>query len=106
MSVLRVIKGECAATRYALTMDLLIGRLPDCGLILEHDTVSRHHARIVHQEGSYYIEDLGSCNGTLVNGQPVTNRLELSEGDTITIVDYQFRCELTAPSASSTALLE
>ena len=106
MSVLRVIKGACAAIRYALTMDLLIGRSPDCGLILEHATASRHHARIAQQDGHYYIEDLGSRNGTLVNGQPVTSRLELSEGDTITIVDYQFRCELTAPSASSTALLE
>lgn len=56
-----------------------IGRDPSSDVVLADDDVSRHHARILRKHGKYYIEDLDSLNGTLVNGEPVyTSKLEPS----------------------------
>ena len=41
------------------------------GLIINHPEISRQHARIRYQQGNYILEDLGSRNGTFINGQPV-----------------------------------
>jgi FHA domain-containing protein len=61
-----------------------IGRLPECDVVVSDPGASRRHAQIRHQNGSYLITDLGSTNGTLVNGLPVHSH-ELHEGDHITI---------------------
>jgi hypothetical protein len=72
--------------------DLTIGRLPECDVVVKDPGASRRHARI-HTEGSEYVlTDLGSTNGTLVNGEPVRERA-LAHGDRITIgtTDIEFR---------------
>jgi Protein of unknown function (DUF3662)/FHA domain len=61
-----------------------IGRLPECDVVVPDPGASRQHAQIRHQSGSYVLTDLGSTNGTLVNGQIVPAH-ELQEGDRITI---------------------
>jgi pSer/pThr/pTyr-binding forkhead associated (FHA) protein len=48
--------------------EVIIGRSPECGLQLSSKNVSRKHARIVFHNDEYYIGDLGSTNGTYVNG--------------------------------------
>jgi len=48
--------------------EILIGRNPECRLQLLRNTVSRKHARVFFRNEEYHIEDLGSTNGTLVNG--------------------------------------
>ncbi len=48
-----------------------LGRGADCRVRFYDPLVSRRHARVFHEEGGWYIEDLGSRNGTLVDGQPV-----------------------------------
>ena len=48
--------------------EVIIGRSPSCRLRLPSDNVSRKHARIFFRNDEYYIEDLGSTNGTYVNG--------------------------------------
>jgi hypothetical protein len=48
--------------------DIIIGRGPECDLPLSLDNVSREHARVYFRNDEYYIEDLGSTNGTYVNG--------------------------------------
>jgi pSer/pThr/pTyr-binding forkhead associated (FHA) protein len=53
---------------------LSIGRDKTNDLILKDPRVSTHHARVVRREDSYFIEDLGSRNGTFVNGQRVTQQ--------------------------------
>lgn len=56
-----------------------IGRSPECDLIIPHPTVSKVHASIQLQNGTWWIEDLGSTNGTYANGQRIT-RAPLYDG--------------------------
>ncbi len=61
---------------------VVIGRLPECDVHVEDTQVSRRHAEIRADAGGYVLVDLGSLNGTLVNGMPVTEHL-LVDGDEI-----------------------
>ncbi|MER6000082.1 FHA domain-containing protein [Nonomuraea angiospora] len=66
------------------------GRRQDCSVVLSSERASRRHAEIRHEAGRYILHDLGSRNGTLVNGRRVTSQV-LQPGDLITIGDEQFR---------------
>jgi pSer/pThr/pTyr-binding forkhead associated (FHA) protein len=63
---------------------LRLGRSPDNDLILRDPATSGHHARVERRGEQFWIVDLGSTNGTLVNGEPVQEK-ELNHGDRITI---------------------
>ncbi|HTJ85100.1 MAG TPA: FHA domain-containing protein, partial [Polyangiaceae bacterium] len=52
--------------------DLVIGRDPSCGICVPEGAVSRQHARVRYQGGAWVLTDLGSRNGTLVDGQFVS----------------------------------
>lgn len=64
--------------------ELTIGKLPNNDIQLEDSTVSRTHCKITRHRKGYRLIDLGSTNGSFVNGKPVT-RKDLEEGDNITI---------------------
>lgn len=66
--------------------DLTIGRAGDNGLVARDGSVSRHHGRIVGRRGTLVYEDLGSTNGSRVNGEPVSE-VVLGIGDRIDIGD-------------------
>jgi FHA domain/zinc-ribbon domain len=65
-----------------------IGRSPDCDIFLDDVTVSRKHAVLVQKDGAFYIEDLGSLNGTFLNRRRIeSGRLE--NGDELQIGKYK-----------------
>ena len=71
----------------------LIGRLADCAVVITDDNTSRHHAQI-HRAGSgFVITDLGSTNGTFVNGQRLVADHRLADGDIITLGSVSLRFE-------------
>ena len=72
---------------------IAIGRLPESAVALSDPNASRRHAEIVRRDGAVVIVDLGSTNGTLVNGTPVTE-VPLSDGDEVTIGATVLRYEL------------
>jgi pSer/pThr/pTyr-binding forkhead associated (FHA) protein len=82
---LRIDSGPDVGHTYRIgSTALRLGRSPDNELILRDPATSGHHARLERRATSFYIIDLGSTNGTLVNGEPVQEK-ELKHGDRITI---------------------
>src|SRR5262249_18776742 len=83
---LRFISGKYQGGEYPLpdARDLVIGRSSDLDMVLIEDMVSRKHARISLQDGEITIADLGSTNGTFVNGEKV-KKAQLKEGDRVLI---------------------
>jgi hypothetical protein len=66
------------------TEPLVIGRLPECGVVLADSNVSRRHAELRRSGDSVVLTDLGSTNGTRVNGAPVRERI-LASGDEVSV---------------------
>ncbi len=86
LSQLIVTEGSLAGTRVALTgKPILIGRANDSTLVLTDDYASTRHARISENNGVWYLEDLGSTNGTYVGQTKVTGPLPLEAGVVIRI---------------------
>ena len=81
----------------------LLGRDRDCVARIEHATISRHHASIVITGTSAVLEDLGSKNGTWVNGLQIEKPTELEDGDEVRLgsVALVYRAQGTPPSAST-----
>jgi hypothetical protein len=67
----------------AVSRDLTIGRSPDCDLVLSDPTVSRRHARLRRLPQGWEIHDLGSTNGTRVNGWHVGVPQQVQPGDVV-----------------------
>jgi diguanylate cyclase (GGDEF)-like protein len=96
-----VIAGRGVGSMYAVTPDMVIGRGDGVGVRIHDDELSRKHCRLVLQGASVVVEDLGSRNGTLVNGEPVAGRRPLADGDKIqvgktTILKFSYHDELEA----------
>ncbi|HEY2123605.1 MAG TPA: FHA domain-containing protein [Chthoniobacterales bacterium] len=64
---------------------IVIGRATEADLLLSHPEVSRRHCRIFFEKGSWFVEDLGSQRGTVVNGSVIRSPTELKPGDQIQI---------------------
>ncbi|WP_164984054.1 FHA domain-containing protein FhaB/FipA, partial [Cellulomonas endophytica] len=59
---------------------VLVGRAPSCTLVLDDDYSSSRHARVFPHEGGWWVEDLGSTNGTWVDEQRITEPVPLRTG--------------------------
>jgi len=65
-----------------------IGRSPECEIFLDDVTVSRDHAVLVERDGSFFVEDQGSLNGTFVNRHRIDNAV-LENGDELQVGKYR-----------------
>ncbi|MGW1814760.1 DUF1707 and FHA domain-containing protein [Streptomyces sp. NPDC002125] len=76
---------------------LRIGRDPGNGLRLSHETVSRMHAELTADGSRWILSDLGSTNGTCVNGQRVVGSVVVREGDQVSFGRMTFRLTTSLP---------
>lgn len=76
-----LLTGPSAGRRFEVVSEVTIGRSPSCEIEIDDDKVSRRHARIFLREGQVWLSDLGSINGTLVNGRRVKGEARLLPGD-------------------------
>lgn len=89
-----VTEGPLAGTNLPLRASgTLIGRSPECALVLDDDYASGRHARIHQVDGSWVVEDLGSTNGTFVDNRRISAPTPLEIGSTLrigrTVVELQ-----------------
>lgn len=83
MPHLQIVTTEDPAPVHELTEEkTTIGRLPDNTLQIDDGSVSSHHAELTLEGDRYHLHDLGSTNGTSVNGEPITDAV-LRNGDEI-----------------------
>jgi sigma-B regulation protein RsbU (phosphoserine phosphatase) len=91
VSFLVLLTGSKAGERYRIVKDrTVIGRHPGCDIVVDSGAVSRQHAAVVYADGKHWVEDLGSRNGTLVNGHRVAERQPLETADEISVCDQRF----------------
>lgn len=87
--------GLKSGEHYDLFGGLSLGRSPDADVRLDDRYASGIHARLFSRSGSYFVEDMNSTNGTLLNSQELHGEAELNPGDTIRIGDTEFRFEVS-----------
>jgi ABC-type multidrug transport system ATPase subunit/pSer/pThr/pTyr-binding forkhead associated (FHA) protein len=104
---LLVIKeGPSAGKTYPLEGgEILIGREPSSTLQIDSPGVSRKHARLIFQNNQYLLEDLGSSNGTFVNGERISKSWSLKNGDIISLGRMiQLEYQVALPPVSTTMI--
>ena len=101
MASLVFVAGPNAGRRFKLGEgEHIIGRRSDCQIFVPDMRVSRQHARVILIEGRWTVEDLGSNNGTFINGNRINKSAELKHDDEIQIASNRVRFEL--PDAAAT----
>jgi pSer/pThr/pTyr-binding forkhead associated (FHA) protein len=99
--VLKGETGDMAGKNFIIGEQMLIGRDAHCDLLLDNAMVSSRHAHIQSHNGTAKVEDLGSTNGTFVNGVKITQSI-LSDGDEIKIEPYRFSVKGPATTVNKT----
>ncbi|MFH1923148.1 MAG: SpoIIE family protein phosphatase [Planctomycetota bacterium] len=81
-----VLQGKDPDREYELVdKEILVGRDQSCQIAIDADSVSRQHARLALENGTYVIEDLQSRNGTYLNGEKIEGKVRLKEDDRLEI---------------------
>src|SRR3954451_17698555 len=80
--------------RFDLIGGLSIGRSKEADIRIEDRYASSIHARVFSREGRFFVEDMNSTNGTLLNGATLQGEAEAIDGDTVQIGDTVFRLEV------------
>ena len=96
---LKILNGAKTGQALAIRASkFFIGRAEDCHLRPKSDLISRHHCVVVIDDPAIVVRDLGSRNGTFVNGEAVTGESELRDGDQLKIGPLEFQVELKQDS--------
>jgi Mg-chelatase subunit ChlD len=96
-AVLVQLENGVTKERRALVGENTLGRVQGNHFVLPHGSLSKRHARIVFTNNEYVLVDLGSTNGTYLNGKQVHTATTLHHGDMIVVGNFQFRFELGVP---------
>jgi hypothetical protein len=84
--VLRVAEPEGERGRtYDLPEEVTVGRAPGCGVRVDDAYTSSIHARVYRRDGTIWVEDLGSTNGTWLNGERLTSPAKVDRGDLVQV---------------------
>ena len=73
-----------------LEKKLLVGRRESCDIVLRFDNISAHHCQLFIDSGYWFVQDMGSRNGTKVNGHKITSRKRLDPKDTLSIAKHTY----------------
>jgi pSer/pThr/pTyr-binding forkhead associated (FHA) protein len=90
-------------TEHPLEDSLTVGRSEDCDITLPSSKVSRQHARFQHSDGGVTVEDLGSSNGTRLNGRAIAGVQALMDGDQVVIDRFTLTLKIVDPGAETEA---
>jgi pSer/pThr/pTyr-binding forkhead associated (FHA) protein len=86
-----------------VTADLLVGRLDDCGLRVTQGLPSRRHAQLSIIDNAVWVEDLGSVNGTYINGVRIAAKSQLNAGDRVRFDLEEFLFHAITPAQVESA---
>jgi serine phosphatase RsbU (regulator of sigma subunit) len=108
MAHLVIVDAGPDGERFSLDAEqTVLGRHPDCDVVVEVGAVSRHHAKIIRRSDGHWVEDLKSRNGTFLNGQLLGQPTRLIAGDRLRICDVEFEFKdgelpsgITVPSST------
>ena len=94
LRVIASVKGDLSLnTLFPLLPVTSIGRARGNTVVIDDSYVSSQHVLITHRGKQWWLEDLGSRNGTLLNDLPITESVVISNGDVIALGDTRFRIE-------------
>jgi len=82
---------ELRGVSIAVRGPVIVGRSPGADIVIAAGYVSARHARFSLMGQTLFVEDLGSTNGTTVNGQPISNPVALADNDVVTVGDVSIR---------------
>lgn len=77
--------GGTAAVKHFIQTEITLGRDPICDIPVFDETVSAHHARLTYHHGQWWVEDLGSTNGTRLNQEMLTQPTVLTSDDEVSL---------------------
>jgi len=101
MASLKILHGGEVGRRYELAGNRwVVGRSPECDVVLDVAAVSRRHVILTKEEEAFYVQDLGSRNGTYINNQRVIDRAPLRDGDHMVICDILFEFSEDKPAST------
>jgi Ca-activated chloride channel homolog len=96
-AVLVRLEHGIARERRALATETTFGRVMGNDIVLQNGNLSKRHARIMFTNGEFVLVDLGSTNGTFLNGRQVHTATALTHGDLIALGGFEYRFELGVP---------
>lgn len=98
-----VVSGKSAGRAIAVKRSrFLIGRADECDIRPLSEEVSRRHCGIVVGPDSVWVEDLGSRNGTFVNGERIAERTQVADGDAVRVGSLELRISCTRQASAGT----